>query len=74
MMMPSCSFSTWWCRNDAGGAAGDAPEAQLQVVAGDDPAAEARAVGVVELVVVEEVAVCVVEVWHVGASGSSIER
>ena len=45
-----------------------------KLVAGDDPAAEARTVGLVERVVVEEVAVCVVEVWHVGASGSSVER
>ena len=40
----------------AGRAALDAPEAQLQVVAGDDPPAEPRSVGLVERVVVEEVA------------------
>jgi hypothetical protein len=58
----------------ARGAAGDAPEAHLQVVAGDDTASEARPIGVEEFVVLEEVAVGVLEVWHVSASDSSIER
>ena len=57
--MPSCSLSAWWCRNDPRGAAVDPPEAQLQAVAGDDAAAEPRPVGLVERVVVEEVAVLV---------------
>ena len=47
MMMPSCSLSTWWCRNEPVGAAVDAPEAQLQVLAGDHPPAEAGTVGLV---------------------------
>ena len=58
----------------AGGAAGDAPEAHLQVVAGDDAPPETRPVGLEEFVVLEEVAVGVLKVWHVGASGSSVEH
>ena len=54
-MIPSCSLSTWWCRNDRCPAV-DAPEAQLQLVAGDHTPAEAGPVGLVERVVVEEVA------------------
>ena len=53
-MMPNCSFSALTMDEASLGPAGDTPEAQLHVVAGDDPAAKAGAIGVTELVVVEE--------------------
>ncbi len=40
----------------------DAPEAELQMIAGDDPAPEAGPIGLDELVIVEEVAVLVGEI------------
>ena len=52
------------------GAALDAPEPQLEVVADDDPPAEARAVGLLEQLVVEEVAVLLGRV----RSGRSVGR
>ena len=59
MMMPICSLVVVVVQDAATGAAGDAPEPQLELVADDDAAAEARAIGLVENVVVEEVAVLV---------------
>ena len=40
-MIPSCSWSVWWWRNEPVAPPVDPPEAQLQLVAGDHPAAEA---------------------------------
>ena len=57
--MPSCSLLDVVVQERSGGTAGDPPEAQLQCVAGDDPPAKAGAIGLAELVVVEEVAVLV---------------
>ena len=48
-----------------GGTPGDAPEAELEPVAGDDPPTESLPIGVDEQVVVVEVAVLVGEVHSV---------